>query len=371
MVQQAQQQNTMRRRLPYDQWMESQDLPVHRGHFVANPTTVELGWWEERGCNSAFIQLEGMQGVCEARITEIRPGDTAKPLKMSVGELIYVLDGQGIATVWAGAGEKKVFEFQKHSLFYLPRNCHHQFSNSRGDKPTKLLNYNHLPVAMSVIGDPDFFFNKNPLEEPERLYNEDFYSAAKLVETEIPGGKRGQGASWHGNFFPDMRAWDKLVPFWGRGAGGHRVGIRFPGGEMDCHMSVFDPQLYKKAHKHGPGRVIVIPTGEGYSVLWPADEGGEKDKVICPWSEGSIFVPVDNWYHQHFNVGEGEARYLALHAMPQFSGNPYRHQIEYPYEEPWVRETFEKELAKRNLKTLMPDEAYEDPNYEFEYGDDD
>jgi len=310
-----------------------------------------------------------MHGVCEARITEIAPGDTIKPVKLGVGELVYVLDGGGIATVWAGGGEKKVFEFQKHSLFYIPRNCHAQFSNSRGDRPTRLLNYNHLPVAMSVIGDVDYFFN-SPLEEPENLYKEEFYSEAKLVETVIPGGKRGQGASWHGNFFPDMRAWDKLVPFWGRGAGGHRVGIKFPGGEMDCHMSVFDPQLYKKAHKHGPGRVIVIPTGVGYSCLWPAGPDGYKQAVFCHWSEGSIFVPVDNWYHQHFNTGHEEARYLALHAMPQFGGNPYRHQIEYPYEEQWVREYFENELAKNELKTLMPNEAYEDPSYEFTYGDD-
>ena len=82
-------------------------------------------------------------------------------------------------------------------------------------------------------------------------------------------------------------------------------------------------------------------------------------------------MPPDNWYHQHFNAGEDTARYLALHALPQFSGNPYRHQIEYPYEDPWVRETFEREIGKLGLKNLMPQEAYEDPNYEWDYGNDD
>ena len=47
-------------------------------------------------------------------------------------------------------------------------------------------------------------------------------------------------------------------------------------------MSVFDPQLYKKAHKHGPGRVIVIPKGDGYSVLWPG-------KVVTEISEAGPF----------------------------------------------------------------------------------
>ena len=33
-------------------------------------------------------------------------------------------------------------------------------------------------------------------------------------------------------------------------------------------------------------------------------------------------------------------------------------QIEYPDEDPWVREKFEGELAKRGLQSIMPEEAY-------------
>jgi len=363
-------ENPLLRNLPYNRWMESTGLPVYRGHY-ADPKTLKLAPWDERGINAAFIQLTGMNGVCEARVTELPPGGTSEPMKLGVGEIVYVLDGQGLTTVWSGDGPKKTFEWQKSSLFIVPRNSWHQYSNARGDQPARILNYNHLPIALSSIPDLDFFF-KGPIEEPELLYGtgEEFYAEAKMVTTAVPGGRRGQGVSWHANFIPDMSAWDKLVPFWGRGAGGYRVGIQFPGAEMNCHMSVFDPQLYKKAHKHGPGRVIVIPKGVGYSVLTPPP-GVEGERVVCPWTEGSIFVPPDNWYHQHFNAGTDSARYLALHALPQFSGNPYRHQIEYPYEDPWVRETFEKEIAKVGLKTLMPDEAYQDPSYEWNYGDDD
>ena len=67
-----------RRRLtPYERWMESRNLPVYRGHFVGEPRAVEVAPWPERGVNAAFIQLEGMQGVSEARITEIPPGQTS------------------------------------------------------------------------------------------------------------------------------------------------------------------------------------------------------------------------------------------------------------------------------------------------------
>ena len=353
--------------LPYDQWMESLGLPIYRGHSVENPLALDLGWWEERGCYSAFIQLQGQEGIGEARITEIPPGQVLPSQKFGFGEAVYVLEGQGIATIWDDQGTTKSFEWQKRSLFYLPRHCHHQLGNARGDQRVRLLHYNFLPMAMSAVPEPDFFIN-NPFSSSEILSElENTFSEAKQI-TEPAGSTRWpQGrVTWSGNFFPDMQAWDKLIPFRGRGAGGHVVWIRFPGSPHGSHMSVFDPQLYKKAHKHGPGRIILIPKGEGYSVLWP--EGGEK--VVCPWEESTIFAPPENWYHQHFNVGDGEARYMTMGTPPQFSGDAYRRQIEYIDEDHWIREYFEAELAKRGRKSLMPDKCYTDRSFDWDYGDD-
>src|SRR5262249_33667642 len=114
--------------------MRAQEIPIYRGHFIANPYSLELGWWKERERNAAFIQLEGMQGVSEARITEIAPGASIAPLKMAISEVVYCLEGQGLATVWSGDGPKKTFEFGPRSLFCLPRHCWHQLSNARGDQ---------------------------------------------------------------------------------------------------------------------------------------------------------------------------------------------------------------------------------------------
>jgi gentisate 1,2-dioxygenase len=141
----------------------------------------------------------------------------------------------------------------------------------------------------------------------------------------------------------------------------------FPNSEVFAHMSVFGAQTYKKGHRHGPGRVIIIPAGEGYSIMW--EEG--KEKVVVPWHECSVFVPPNRWFHQHFNVGAAPARYLALHSPMQFYGHAEKvedrakDQIEYPNEDPWIRKKFEEELAKRGLKSLMPDEAYANRDYEW------
>src|SRR5258708_19764681 len=114
-------------------------------------------------------------------------------------------------------------------------------------------------------------------------------------------------------------------------------------------MSMFPPRTYKKAHRHGPGRAIVIPAGEGYSVMW--EEG--KDKVVAPWRPGSLITPPNKWFHQHFNTGQSPARYLAFHPPMQFDGHsekvedPAPDQLAYVPQDPSVRAIFHPPLPTR------------------------
>jgi oxalate decarboxylase/phosphoglucose isomerase-like protein (cupin superfamily) len=350
---------------PYQQWVESLGIPIHKGYYIEDLRTLPLDRWDERDCDAAVLILAGQEGITEARVTEIAPGKTLPPIRFGLDEVVYVVEGRGLTTLWGGSdGAKQTFEWQKHSLFLLPRGYHHQLSNVQGTAPARLLHYNYLPLAMAIQPDARCFFD-NGFVDLDLLYGRDeFYSEAKAIRS--PDGK-GR-TFWIGNFFPDMRAWDQLIPFRGRGAGGHVVYVQFPGSDMVGHMSVFPPQTYKKAHRHGPGVVIVIPAGEGYSVMWP--EGQEK--VIVPWHEASVFVPPSRWYHQHFNVGGDPARYLALHAPRPFRASERpedraRDQIEYPEEDAAIRQKFEAALAARNLHSLMPERAYREPDFEWDY----
>ena len=47
------------------------------------------------------------------------------------------------------------------------------------------------------------------------------------------------------------------------------------------------------------------------------------------------------------------------------SGDAKESNSNYPDEEPWNREYFVEQLAKRGLKSDMPDEAFQDPDYVF------
>jgi quercetin dioxygenase-like cupin family protein len=357
------------RTFTYNRWMESTGIPIHKGYYLEDLRTMELGWWKERQCRAAFIQLMGQEGVTSSWVTEIPPGTSLLPTYFALDEVVYVVEGRGVTTAWPVDGKsRKTFEWQRHSLFLLPHNYHRQLSNMQGDKPVRLLHYSYLPIAMSAVPEPLFFFN-NPYRGPFYFTDEetDVYSQARLLQEPSGTGRWKGRIFWYSSFFPDMKAWDKLEVNSHRGAGGKSVFIQFPNSEMSAHMSVFPPRTYKKAHRHGPGRVIVILEGEGYSVMW--QEG--KEKVVIPWHECSAFVPPNKWFHQHFNVGSGPARYLALQPPRQFSGGAEKIQdkskdiIEYPDEEPWIREKFENHLRNIGLKSLVPEEAYRNKDYQW------
>ena len=360
----------------HDNWLEDQadkGVPVYSDCYVDDLRNIKLAHWDIRDCDAAFIRFTDMEGVTEARVQEIPPGGSLKPFKLGVDELTYVLQGRGFASVYGDISKThRDFEWSERSAFVVPRNAWVELRNM-SDKPVRLLHFNYIPLAMTVINDPDFFFNNTQVTvSPIDDSDQNFFSEAKDVEKDFGSawGKVG-GKVWKGNFWPDLLAWDKLVEISSRGAGGSSIAMYVPNSEMSAHMSVFPVGRYKKAHRHGPGRLIVIPGGEGYSIMWP--QGGEKK--VYPWHEGSAITPPDQYFHQHFNLGTGAARYFALHPPVQFigkgedeEGNATESNINYPDEEPWIREYFEEELAKRGLKSDMPQEAYEDPGYVFKKG---
>ena len=358
-----------RQPLIYDKWVESLGIPVYRSFALEDATAVPLGWWADRGCNAAIVQLVGQEGISEAKIVEIPPGETLPPFRSALDELAFVLAGRGLASVWAEDREKRSFEWGESSLFVLPANYSAQMSNAQGDRPARLLLFNNLPVAMSVVGSADWLL-KNTYADTDLLYGAGegtFYSEAVQLPSTRPGER---SHAWRGNFFPDLRVWDKLENQRYRG-GGQRVHFRFTGAANWAHMATFPPGTYKKAHRHGPGVVIVVLEGEGYSLLRP-EKGA--DMVMARWKKGGIFVPPNEWWHQHFNVGSTPARYLAFHGATGLPGrgdwdaNLGRDQIEFPDEDPQIRRLFEDEVRQRGFQSLMPEQVYRDRTFEFTLG---
>ena len=88
----------------YDRWMGEQGIPIHRGYYIEDVRTMELGWWAARRQRAAFLQLAGQEGVSEARVTEIPAGESLPPLKLSFDEVVYAVQGRGLTRVCEGNG---------------------------------------------------------------------------------------------------------------------------------------------------------------------------------------------------------------------------------------------------------------------------
>jgi oxalate decarboxylase/phosphoglucose isomerase-like protein (cupin superfamily) len=129
------------------------------------------------------------------------------------------------------------------------------------------------------------------------------------------------------------------------------------GNTMGAHISEFPVGTYKKGHRHGPGAHVIIVSGQGFSLLW---RDGEEPRRV-DWGPGSVVVPPDQWFHQHFNSGAEPARYLALRWNNwrfRFMKSAKRRnetftsikeggsQIEFIDEDPAIHRDFEAALAK-------------------------
>jgi len=106
--------------------------------------------------------------------------------------------------------------------------------------------------------------------------------------------------------------------------------------------------------------------------MWPE---GEEPRHY-QWEVGTLVVPPNMWFHQHFNSGTTPARYLAFKhegvSIRNSQGVPKAwiskrvggDQIDYADERPEIRRIFADELAKHGLKPRM-DQAYESELCDF------
>jgi hypothetical protein len=256
--------------------------------------------------------------------------------------------------VWNDAGKRDTFEWQAGAMFAIPLNCWHQHFNGSGKDPVRYVAVTNAPPVINLYDDIDFVFNTKH-DFLNRFSGEPDYFSAKGEQ---------KGLLLETNFVADAVNLP-LIAAKERGAGGGHIRFNMAKGSMNSHISQFPIGTYKKAHAHGPGAHVIILSGEGYSLMWP--EGDEPRRY--DWQVGTMIVPPNMWFHQHFNTGTTPARYLAFKhegvAIRNAQGVPKAwisrraggDQIDYADETPAVRTMFAHELAKRGLAPRM-DQAY-------------
>src|SRR5918911_3876338 len=145
---------------PYEQWMDAEGVPVHTGYHVPDVRALEVKQWRRFGTNGALINLEGAEATDGAYILEIAPGATTRPARFMFEESVFVLDGEGEATVWHERRPKQTFKWQKGSLFSPPLNTWRQYKNV-GRKTARLISVTDLPLTMDLYHNADFIFNND------------------------------------------------------------------------------------------------------------------------------------------------------------------------------------------------------------------
>ena len=336
----------------YDRWVQSEGIPIVKGYFIADLNAVPLEPWARKGGKGAYVNLEGSQGSTDAYISEIPPGGSLKPQKHMYEEMIVVLSGRGATTIWEEGGKKQTFEWQPWSLFAIPINTWHQHFNGQGDKPARYLGATNAPLVVSLFHNMDFIFKDTFVFKDRYSGEEDYFGGKGRLYS-------AKDRIWQTNFVPDVST-AKLYYWKERGAGGNNIRYEMAEQTLAAHISEFPTGTYKKAHRHGPGANVILVNGTGYSLMWP--QGQPKVKV--DWKKGSMFVPPDRWFHQHFNTGAEPARYLALRtgSRKNLVGKAFRidedvkkggDQIEYRDQEPEIEKLFREELAKKGLKSKM------------------
>jgi oxalate decarboxylase/phosphoglucose isomerase-like protein (cupin superfamily) len=269
-------------------------------------------------------------------------------------EMILVLEGRGSTTVWNNEGKRITFEWKAGSLFAIPLNCWHQHFNGSGTQVARYVGVTNAPPIVNLFEDIDYIFGCDH-DFKERFNGEPDYFSAKGEQ---------EGFLLRTNFVADAINLP-LITAKERGAGGGHIRFMMAKGSMNSHISQFPIGTYKKGHAHGPGAYVIILSGEGYSLMWP--EGEEPKRY--DWEVGTLIVPPNMWFHQHFNSGKTPARYLALKhevvSIRNAQGVPKAwisrriggDQIDYADEKPFVRKMFADELARHGLTPRM-DAAY-------------
>lgn len=359
-----------RQRTYYERFMETEGVPVIDGYGVTDVRNISLKAWKRIGCDGAYLQLRGLEGITGVYVGKLGVGATTLPERHLYEKIIYILQGEGVAEIQQRDRVPQNFLWRAGSLFSPPMNTLHRLIN-HGNEPALFLAITTAPMALDHYHNEQFVFNSD-FAFQDRYDGESGYFE--------PGADRYLAANnrqwvWETNFIPDASK-ARIDAQEQKGAGVNLTQFEISNNILIGHLAEWPVGRYHKAHFHGGGAVLVILRSEGYSLMWPNHlgtkpyENGFGDQVVrVDWVPGSVFSPPTNWFHQHFNTGPERALQLALRCGSQkfplgirvaaIRAGVYtsvKHGgtlIEYEDEDPVIRRNYEVELAKKGIALDM------------------
>ena len=363
-----------RARTYYERFMEKEGVPIVDGYGVTDVRNVSLKPWKRLGCDGAYLQMRGLEGITGVCVGKLTAGASTHPERHLYEKIFYILQGTGVAEIQQRDRVPQNFQWSAGSLFAPPMNTLHRLINY-GEEPALFLAVTTAPMALDHYHNEEFIFNSD-FSFSDRYDAEENYFE--------PGNERYLATNnrqwiWDTNFIPDASK-AQIDAQEQKGAGVAITQFEIANNTLIGHLAEWPVGRYHKAHFHGGGAVLVILRSEGYSLMWPNHlgtrpyENGFGDQVVrIDWLPGSVFSPPTNWFHQHFNTGNEPALQLALRCGSQkfplgirvaaIRAGVYSSVrqggtlIEYEDEDPAIRTTYEHELARKGISLDMNYEA--------------
>ena len=338
----------------YEEWLAKEDVPIVTG-LAVDLLGVDTKPWARLGVDAAIVHLDARGSFTSAYLLDIAPGRATEPQRHLYEATTYVLEGEGHTLVDHPDGTKRQFEWHRGSLFAVPLNMRYRIFNSSGRSRARLAFVTDRPLLMKLYRNERFIFD-TPFDFSERSRDERFFRGdGNFIAI------REHRNQWETNFVPDLLTFDRMRISNGRGSGSMHINFAMADSTLNSHMSSVPPGNYKKSHRHEEGVHIFQLSGSGYSLYWRERDfrAAGEEPVRVDWTYGLLHSPPLMTWHQHFNVGRDEARYMATQFgsarypfFKQFASNlrreshlPNDDQIEYADEDPSIRAGFEREVA--------------------------
>lgn len=298
----------------YERWMEQEGVPIVEGFSVRDLRELALRPWKRLGCDGAYLQLSGLEGVAGVYVGKLAPGQSSEPEKHLFEKIIYIVEGEGVAEIQQQGRVPQAFHWRAGSLFSPPMNATHRLIN-HSPEPALFLAVTTAPLALDHYHNARFVFN-NDFCFSDRYDGERDYFAPREEHYLSSGNRRW---IYETNFIADLRgaAAVAVEPRW---TGENVTQLEMANNALTGRLAGWPVGKCYTPGDHGGGAVLVNLGSEGYSLIWPKEFGpkpyetGHRHRVVrVDWQAGSVFSAPANCFQRHFNTGREPGLQLALY----------------------------------------------------------
>jgi len=355
-------QPSLRARSAYERFVSSEGVPVIGGFGVRAIDSVPMAPSRRLGCEGAYFQFFGSDGVLGLYAGRIAPGGCTLPERHLYEKIFYMFQGEGVAEFQQRDHVPSNILWRSGSLISPPLNTLHRLMN-QSEQPALFMAVTTAPVAFDHYRNEQFIFHN------DFLFSERYDGDVGYFDSNDGYLRVIHRREWihQANFIPDVAAVARQA------GSGKRRWIKIARFEMAKNSLIaqlveWPVGRYRKAHCRSGGVGLVILRSSGYSLMWPSHLGtqpyknGLADQVVrLDWGPGSVFSPPPNWFHQHFNTGTEPAQTMAFFCGSELfplsrrvdganaAASPGGALSELHADDPSIRRMYEAELEKNGI----------------------